>query len=91
MAKSARIITWSFGWVMGGDSARRERTMRVVMEGWRRAWRRTSPPMKPVAPVRMTFILVGRRKKLVVWVLLEFGSEDIRAQVGSKICDSIKG
>lgn len=29
------------------------------MDGLRRHWRSTSAPMKPLAPVRMTFMLVG--------------------------------
>lgn len=29
------------------------------MEGWERAWERTSVPMKPVVPVRMTFIFLS--------------------------------
>lgn len=80
MAKSARIMTLSFGWEMGGERARRERTMTVVMEGWRRAWRRTSLPMKPVVPVRMTFILEGFLR-----VLLKSEGESIRAE--ALICD----
>lgn len=77
MAKSARIMTWSLGWVMGGDRARRERTTRVVMERWKRAWRRTSVPMKPVAPVRMTFILEGYRGIVGFPSLLKFESRNM--------------
>lgn len=37
--------------------ARRESTMMDVMVGLTRHWRRVSCPMKPVTPVRMTFIV----------------------------------
>ena len=84
MAKPARIMTLSFGWVMAGVRARRERTMRVVMAGWRRAWWRTSVPMKPVAPVRMTFIfgtsVVGFVSSVDAWEYIYW----------SRLCDFLR-
>ena len=51
-------MTSSLGLLVADSGrARRVRTTREVMDGFANAWKRTSPPMKPVAPVRMTFIL----------------------------------
>ncbi len=33
------------------------RQTREVIDGWIKAWLRTSPPMNPVAPDNMTFII----------------------------------
>ena len=53
--KSLRTTVLSLGWVRG--ESRREREMMEVMAGWARSWVRISEPMKPVEPVRMTFIV----------------------------------
>ena len=56
--KSSRMTTLIFEFevrVLG--RARRERTMMEDILGEARHWERTSEPMKPVAPVRMSFIL----------------------------------
>ena len=59
--KSSRRTTLIFGfeaaWVLG--RGRRERMTMEVMRGEERHWERTSEPMKPVAPVRMSFIFLG--------------------------------
>lgn len=56
LKKSSTTITSSFGsWRV---SSRRESAITDVMAGWDRAWRRTSAPMKPVAPVTIIFIFM---------------------------------
>ena len=57
----------SLGFFFSGSSGRglRVRVTRDVMEGLRRHWWRTSAPMKPVAPERMSFI-TGLRKVSMV-------------------------
>ena len=40
----------------GGGRGWRVSVVIEVREGWERAWVRTSWPMKPVVPVRMSFI-----------------------------------
>ena len=54
--KSSMIITFAFECEDRFSIGRRERRMREVMDVLSRHWIRISPPMKPVAPVRMTFI-----------------------------------
>jgi len=55
--KSERMITLTFGsLVTESGRARRVIQIRDVIEGWARAWLRTSLPMKPVEPVSITFI-----------------------------------
>lgn len=51
----------SFGFVAASGRSRRESAIREVMAGVSRHWFRTSLPMKPVLPKRMTFILVDVR------------------------------
>lgn len=43
--------------VMEFGNGRRERATMEVMEGCARVWVRTSPPMKPEEPVRMSFMM----------------------------------
>ena len=58
MVKSSRMRTLSFGDCgMLAGRARRESAMIEVMAGLERHWRRVTWPMKPVTPVRMTFIV----------------------------------
>lgn len=45
---------------MLAGSARRERTIIEVIVGLERHWRRVSWPMKPVTPVRTTFMFALR-------------------------------
>lgn len=63
--KSSKITTLSLGLsVTEAGRGRRERATRDVMPGWSRHWERTSWPMKPVEPVRISFMVgdncVGR-------------------------------
>jgi hypothetical protein len=58
-------MTFTFGLlVTASGRAFRVRQMREVIDGWPRACSRTSPPMKPVAPVSMTFIFARCASKL---------------------------
>jgi hypothetical protein len=55
--KSSMRTTFSFGLeAKVGGNGFRESAMMDVIEGCERVWVRTSWPMKPVVPVRMTFI-----------------------------------
>lgn len=57
--KSERMITLTFGLlVMESGRARRVIQIRDVIEGWARAWLRTSLPMKPVEPESMTCMAI---------------------------------
>lgn len=53
--KLSRMTVLSFGLLRG--RSRRESATMEVMEGFWRHCSRTSRPMKPVEPVRMTFIV----------------------------------
>lgn len=67
--KSSRIITCTFGFeVVSSGRALREMIIREEIEGCESAWWRTSFPMKPVEPVRMSFILRD----------IEFGDFDVK-------------
>lgn len=50
--------TVSFEWAVVGGSGPRVNAMMDVIEGLMRAWVRTSEPMKPVLPRRMSFMFV---------------------------------
>lgn len=60
MLKSSFITTFSFGFEASLDSVRgrRRSAMTDVMPGEASARDRTSPPMKPLAPVMMSFMII---------------------------------
>lgn len=51
------IITFSLGSLISFDSSRRDSTTASVIAGFLRHCAKISPPMKPVLPVRMIFII----------------------------------
>lgn len=64
MEKSSLITTFSFGLELCFESVRglRRRATTDVIPGDARARERTSPPMKPLAPVMMSFIIAALRE-----------------------------
>lgn len=60
--KSFLMIVWSLAcWVL---ISRRLSTMTVVIAGFDRALCSAAPPILPVAPVRMTFMMTVQAEKM---------------------------